>query len=1274
MLSRVRAFRATGAWTAAFLVVFAACCWADVDVEVLSADQTASPGAFVTPVFAVANAGAADLTASLQFEAPVGWQVLGTPETLFVASGGEETIFATVAVPSDAPPGEYDVTLIAVADGDPTDRATAIARITVEATSAIELVAPVGASAAPGATVEYEFVLVNRGTAQDSIELTATTSRTLDLELPGPIFDLAPQERATFAVRLRLPASASPGQVVLTIEVASTLYDGVEDEAVVFTTILPPTPDAVGGTMMEILPARLRLALTQNVFTGTFDSRLTFSTSGRILDGYFSSFVSAANPLGPDPVDVTSYSILYRRTPTTARLGNVSNRLTDLVSLSCEGGSFEVDQDLLDLAVVGGFYDDEARFGGRFALGPEVANVGFAYFDARDPVTRRAIGSATATAEPIEDWRILAEAALGVDDGITSRAFLFGTEIDTSGYFLDGEAFSIGTAFPGSLSDTAGIRLSQRLRLPDLSLSLSLSHQWTNVVRDPLAATVIDDQLGFNLRATPLEDGPTLTSTLEFAWQREDDPTQSSEIDLLLAMGLRETSGVFPFTFSGEIEDRIDLTLGTHSRTLTFREGAGLSVDSFYLFLQLTQEKHVDLVTDVVLSGETDVSILFRPEGTLHEASISLRNTVDAFDLSASIFVRFAERLDITFDGTISWDRADATPVAFGWGVTFSADLNVPLPFFVTKGQIEGRLFVDLDGDGAYGEADRPIGGAIVKASRTEVSTAEDGLFRFPPLPTGIYPIDVTGLPPEAASPDPISVTVIAGERTDVPIALAPILTIDGRVFEDLDQDARPGPDEGGFADVRVLLTGEDGATIPARTNESGAFAFADVSAGLYTATLDPATLPARFAFTTPETVVVEPTSTSETLLVFGGYIRPRQVIIAIQPPTADFAVSPEAPVAGEPVAFDGTLSFDFDGQISAYAWDLDGDGTIDAADPTAEWTFAVPGTYTVSLTVTDDGGNEDTLTRTLTVGGTAPEAAPPTPAPVAPTSFQPPVADFSFAPEAPTAGEAVAFDGALSVDFDGEVTAYAWDFDGDGTVDATGVTALRVFAEAGAYAVSLTVTDDGGNADTLTRTVEVTAEMPEPVDLRRTLQPPTADYSFTPGEPIAGEAITFDASPSSNPDGPIAAFAWDFDGDGIEDATDPIVEHTFPAAGTYTVRLTVVDGDGASDAVAYEVAVAAPSAGEEEAGAVLPPIADFTFSPESPAVGEPVEFNGLVSFDFDGDVVAFAWDFDGNGVVDATDSIVLHAFPSPGTYRTRLTVTDDDGATDTIVRSIDVE
>jgi PKD repeat protein len=83
--------------------------------------------------------------------------------------------------------------------------------------------------------------------------------------------------------------------------------------------------------------------------------------------------------------------------------------------------------------------------------------------------------------------------------------------------------------------------------------------------------------------------------------------------------------------------------------------------------------------------------------------------------------------------------------------------------------------------------------------------------------------------------------------------------------------------------------------------------------------------------------------------------------------------------------------------------------------------------------------------------------------------------------------------------------------------------------------------------------------------------QPPTAAFGST----VANLTAAFDGTASSDADGAIAAYAWDF-GDGAT-GTGATTTHTYAAAGTYQVTLTVTDDDGATAAVTHAVTVTEP-------------------------------------------------------------------------------------------------
>ncbi len=154
-----------------------------------------------------------------------------------------------------------------------------------------------------------------------------------------------------------------------------------------------------------------------------------------------------------------------------------------------------------------------------------------------------------------------------------------------------------------------------------------------------------------------------------------------------------------------------------------------------------------------------------------------------------------------------------------------------------------------------------------------------------------------------------------------------------------------------------------------------------------------------------------------------------------------------------------------------------------------------------------------------------------------------------------------VTADGSTSTDADGTIVSYAWDF-GDGAT-ATGATpAAHTYAAAGTYTVGLTVTDDDGATHTTTKPVTVTTTPPVNT-------PPVARITTTTSE----LQVSADGSTSTDADGTIVSYAWDF-GDGATATGATPAAHTYAAAGTYTVGLTVTDDDGATHTTTKPVTV----------------------------------------------------------------------------------------------------
>ena len=256
--------------------------------------------------------------------------------------------------------------------------------------------------------------------------------------------------------------------------------------------------------------------------------------------------------------------------------------------------------------------------------------------------------------------------------------------------------------------------------------------------------------------------------------------------------------------------------------------------------------------------------------------------------------------------------------------------------------------------------------------------------------------------------------------------------------------------------------------------------------------------------------------------------------------PTASFTATPGTVDTGQAVSFNASASADSDGTIAKYEWDLDGNGSYETdtgTTATTTRTYAQAGVVTVGLRVTDNAGDSATTTRAVTVK-------------------QGPAASFTATPATAPTGTTIAFDAAGSADADGTITKYEWDLDGNGSYETdTGTvrTTSRIYAAAATIGVGLRVTDNDGKTNTTTRTVTITNRLP------------AASFTVSPTTVATRQTVNLNASASSDPDGTIAQYGWDFDGNGTYEVTGtaPTTTRVFDTPGTINVGLRVTDNNG---------------------------------------------------------------------------------------------------------------
>ncbi|HSL18179.1 MAG TPA: PKD domain-containing protein [Methylomirabilota bacterium] len=320
--------------------------------------------------------------------------------------------------------------------------------------------------------------------------------------------------------------------------------------------------------------------------------------------------------------------------------------------------------------------------------------------------------------------------------------------------------------------------------------------------------------------------------------------------------------------------------------------------------------------------------------------------------------------------------------------------------------------------------------------------------------------------------------------------------------------------------DVTVLWDFGDGMT--STELEPGDHTYTD--AGVYTVTLT----------ATDDQGLADPTPATRTVTVTAGNLPPDATI---DEPTGDVTIA-----AGGSVFFSGSTS-DPDGDPVTVLWDF-GDGSSSTQLAPGNHTYADPGVYTVTLTATDDQGLTDPTpaTRTVTVEGAN---QPPN------ATISQPSGDVTI-----TAGEAVVFIGTAS-DPDGDPVTVLWNF-GDGSSSTSLNHGNHTYSAVGVYTVTLTATDNQGLSDPTppTRTITVQGANQPP---NATIDQPSGNVAIA-----AGEAVFF-AGSASDPDGDPVTVLWNF-GDGITSTSLNPGNHTYSAAGVYTVTLTATDSQGLSD------------------------------------------------------------------------------------------------------------
>lgn len=364
------------------------------------------------------------------------------------------------------------------------------------------------------------------------------------------------------------------------------------------------------------------------------------------------------------------------------------------------------------------------------------------------------------------------------------------------------------------------------------------------------------------------------------------------------------------------------------------------------------------------------------------------------------------------------------------------------------------------------------------------------------------------------------------------------------------------------------------------------------------------------------------------------------------QPPVASFTYSPENPLVSEEITFDSSDSYDPDGEIVSYDWDF-GDGDTASAQVVTH-TYSSAGDYTVTLTVTDNGGATDSTSKVVNVKEFGTEVGEYNGILAYSNGYNDYVSyEYNYVDGYNTGmkwqcveyvnryyyiiyGMEIRIPGTNAEDYYGTASdrgliAYP---NGGATSPQPGDILCSNGGDLGHVAIVREVTDDSihvihqnwanteaDNDKPINISVSdghytVSAFSPTyPVQgwLRKENQPPVADAG-TDQSVSSGDLVFFDGSNSYDPDGTIVNYGWDFrDG---ETATGCHASHRFRGtmneSKTYTVTLTVEDNSGATAADSCDISVTP-----------LEKMIEVTHEPAIPIPGQPVSARMTVSYNW---------------------------------------------------------
>ena len=943
MLCPIRGWLRTLLLVGLFMSAAAATQAADYALTVsVTPEKIVYPGELVTHVYTVRNTGLHNDTYDLALLPPLQWVALPIQSTVTVNSGEQAFVFVNLLVAESAEAKAYDVTLQCTSQSDPAVTAEATGVVQVQSVADVELTWDVAPSRpVPGQRLGGRARVRNTGNVLDRYQLEFSVQPEWPTQLQFDELQLAPGEEAVVDVHVEVPSTAEQGIVFRLVLTAASLSDpSAIATLTVSSTVLPPPPELVGGSLFPLWDVSLDISFSQA-------GGPTFLVMGQGSIAEFGD-VFASSRFSIAGVEQANAQWMGEQWGISVYGGTVAGRFlgvsgTPLFLMSTPGGAsgrllFTDNRKGVFVSCEVADCDVSVAYGSN-------ADAGYTFMDAWASYTFEG---------PFSLSGFFSNAQSG-----SKRALAFEIKAETESEALGCGQLDMAAAY---LKVPADYPRQQGREKYEVSANWSgcpfpmdLLGGVTKFNSDTQTPGYAVYDTGFTFGLGPITVPELLDLELNVGSRKResnDTPPTIQEFRTFFNLNLSGTLYQFEWALSHQLQSLKDAISGSETtlNQLSVTFGGEIWDIPFALTFspQLISTAGVTAVRSPFSLGVEFPDVFGSP----------------AFELRG-------RRNNVVLGTTLSGSPCPGGEVA--WTIEIGVCENALGSFYMAliasfpvdfrlcgpiKGRVTGEVYLDENANGMRDASEQGVKDVVLALDGLEAVSGSSGLFRFIPVPPGAYELTLSHLPPGtmATVELPKEIELAAGEEPAISIALRPHGWITGSIFYDDNENGAYDPLEEGIPDIGVSISGpEMQKTI--YTTRGGRFS-EKFAAGIYVIKLLTETLPPRSELVAQSEVTMGVNEGESTNVDFPVIKKKRAVVVTFGPPTARFSVVPEEPTEGDTVTLDASDSTAINAEIVAYQWSITiNERQLEISGRTAKMRIDERGEWHVVLTIVDANG-----------------------------------------------------------------------------------------------------------------------------------------------------------------------------------------------------------------------------------------------------------------------------------------------------------------------------